>query len=175
MTENRVILFCDVHCFSRIMSALGDATPSFVQRYYESMGAAIVAHGGKILKYMGDAMLAVFPAGGEAEAVRAALLMRRGFPGIVPAVSPPIQTELEVSVGSGPVATGIFGHESLRREDVFGETVNEAAVLMHARGIAVTRSVRDAVGHLFELEALPPVKPKWRTQPLESWRVVEKA
>jgi adenylate cyclase len=173
--EERVILFCDVHCFSRVMNALGDTTPAFVQRYYETAGRAVVAHGGKLLKYMGDAILAVFPEGHEQDAVRAALAMRKDFPAVVPRLSPPVQTELEVSVGSGPVHTGEFGHESLRMEDVFGETVNETAVIMHTRGIAITRAVRDAVGGLVESERRPDVHPKWRAEPLESWRVVEKA
>jgi adenylate cyclase len=173
--ENRVILFCDVHCFSKIMRTLGDAMPEFVQAYYDVVGRAVVAQGGRLLKYVGDAVMAVFPQGREADAVRAALAMRQEFPGLVRSLPERLETDLEVAIGSGPVAAGVFGHESLRREDVFGETVNETAVLMHTRGIALTRAARDAVAEWFRTERQPDANVKWRAEPLESWRVVEKA
>jgi class 3 adenylate cyclase len=71
------------------------------------------------------------------------------------------------------VATGIFGHRSLRQRDIFGEAVNEAAVIGHHRGIAVTGPVHEAVKKNFQTRALPSLKVKWLDQALELWEVIE--
>jgi class 3 adenylate cyclase len=171
----RVVLFCDIHCFSRVARALGDALPGFIQSFYQLVGDAVVSQGGRLLKYIGDSVLAVFPEGAEAAAVRSALAMRSGFPRIVPPLAAGIGTVLEVAIGCGPVWHGVFGHGSLRMEDVFGETVSETAILSHTQGIALTGAVRNAVAARFPTERQPDVTPKWRQEPLQWWRVIETA
>ena len=58
--ENRVVMFMDVHNFSKAAVALGQEQYRFVQAMYERLGDLIVEHGGEIVKYLGDAGLAVF-------------------------------------------------------------------------------------------------------------------
>jgi class 3 adenylate cyclase len=171
----RVVLFCDIHCFARLARALGDALPPFIQSFYELAGEVIVARGGRVLKYIGDSVLAVFPEGAEESAVRSALAMRAEFPRIVPPTAADIGAVLEVAVGSGPVWHGVVGHESLRMEDIFGETVNETAILSHTQGVAITEAVHRAIASRFRTERQPAVTPKWRQEPLEWWTVVETA
>jgi adenylate cyclase len=73
------IWFCDLRGFT----ALSDANePRAVVRaldgYFERVGAAIAGHGGEILKFVGDAVLAIFPAGDDAgRACRDALAAAR--------------------------------------------------------------------------------------------------
>jgi adenylate cyclase len=117
-TENRVILFMDVHNFSIALNALAENPHSFLQEMYERLGGIIVEHQGEIVKYLGDAMLCVFPAGRENEAVECSLELRRAFAGMVSRRGLPPDTELEVGIGSGEVVTGVFGHRSLRQRDV---------------------------------------------------------
>lgn len=138
-TENRVILFVDVHNFSIAFKALAENSYSFLQAMYEEMGDIIVEHQGEIVKYMGDAMLCVFPAGCENKAVDCSLKLRRAFSSLVSRSGLSPDTELEVGIGSGEVVTGVFGHRSLRQWDVFSEEVNRVATIGHHRGIAITK------------------------------------
>jgi len=169
----QVVLFCDIHRFMRAAVALGDRMPAFVQAFYETVGAEAVAGGGAILKYIGDALMAVFPAGGEIDAVRAGLAMRAAFADLAARWQLDPECCLEVGISAGEVTRGVFGHPSLGQDDVMGETVSHAAMLQHHRGVAVTRSVRDAVGDAFATETLPDLPVKFSAEPLASWRIVE--
>ena len=64
--EERVVLFADVHDYSKISRALGVNAYSFLQEMYEKLGDIIVEHGGTIVKYLGDALLCAFPADSRA-------------------------------------------------------------------------------------------------------------
>jgi hypothetical protein len=70
------------------------------------------------------------------------------------------------------VTRGIFGHASLRLDDVMGEVVSHAAVLNAAPGIKVTGPVREAIGAEFATAALAPIRLKWSDAPLEAWEVL---
>ncbi len=167
------ILFCDLHGFARLAVRLGQRMPDFVQEFYEAMGEEITGHGGTIVKYMGDAVLATFPEGSERQAVTAALAMRRAVKGLLARWSIASDCELEVAVTAGTVARGVVGHRSLRASDVLGEIVSEAAVLGHYRGVAITAQVRKAIGGSFATEPMGDTRLKWRTTPLPAWRVIE--
>ena len=170
--EKRVVVFCDIHHFSSAAKALGDRAVDFIQEVYHRLGEEIVGCGGLIIKYMGDAMLATFPGGCELDAVSSAAAMRRRYDELVLEYGIEISTELEVGIGAGTVAVGIFGHPSLRTADIHGEVVCDSAVIGHHRGIAVTSEVRDAVGDSYEWERLPNVSPRWRDSPIEVWEAV---
>jgi len=171
--EERVVLFADVHDYSRVSRALGVDAYDFLQEMYEKLGDIIVEHGGTIVKYLGDALLCVFPAGTENEAVDCALKLRPAFAQIVSHRGLSVETELEIGLGSGQVATGIFGHRTLLQWDVFGEEVNRAATIGHHRGIAITERVYDRVRSNYPVRRLPDFSVKWQTEPLKVWEVVE--
>ena len=67
-TEELVLFFCDAHDFSKAMVELGGRYPDFIQTYYEQVGEAVVSRGGELVKYIGDAIFATFPAGCEEDA-----------------------------------------------------------------------------------------------------------
>lgn len=171
--EARVIVFMDVHNFSQAAHRLGEDLSDFIQEMYETIGDVVVGNHGEILKYLGDAALCIFPAGAEIEAVSCARTLRKAFSTLVNRRDLPAEIELETGISSGKVVTGIFGHRSLRQRDVFGDAVNEAAVIGHHRGIAVTGPVYEAVKKNFQTRALPPLKVKWQNQVLEQWEVIE--
>ena len=135
--ENHVIVFMDIHNYSIAASGLGGSQHELLQAFYQRVGDVIVHHGGEILKYLGDAMLCIFPTGGERDAVDCALESRQVFAGLVEERALPPDTELEFGIGSGEVVVGVFGHRSLLQKDVFGEQVNRTAVIGHHRGVFV--------------------------------------
>jgi adenylate cyclase len=170
---DQVIVFMDIHDYSIAANALGESQYAFLQQVYEKLGDVIVEHGGEILKYMGDAILCVFPADSHDQSVECALKLRRVFSDVVSKTDLPSDVELEIGIGSGEVGVGVFGHESLRQKDVLGEEVNRVAMIGHHRGIAITESVYDRIHMRRRTNRLPDLKVKWQDEPLKVWEVVE--
>jgi adenylate cyclase len=171
--EERVVLFADVHNYSKIGHALGVDACDFLQEMYEKLGDIIVEHGGTLVKYLGDALLCVFPADAENKAVDCALKLRQAYAQIVNNRRLSIETELEIGIGSGQVAAGTFGHRSLLQWDVLGEEVIRAETIGHHRGIAITERVHDRVKSNYPVRRLPDFNVKWQTEPLKVWEIVE--
>jgi class 3 adenylate cyclase len=172
-TGKRVILFWDLHNYSVAARELGARQASFLQESYERMGEIVVSHGGAIVKYVGDAMLCVFPEAAEVQAVASALSMRPAFAALAQEWGLHVDTTLEVGISSGEVTTGVFGHRSLRMRDVVGEMVNVAATIGHHEGIAVTEGVRDVVRGAYKTRRLPDLRVKWQDEALRIWEVLE--
>jgi class 3 adenylate cyclase len=172
--ENRIIMFIDVHNYSVAVNALGKTLHGFLQETYERLGDIIVAHGGEVLKYLGDGILSVFAAGCEKDAVDCARELRAAFAGLAKERGLPPDTELEIGIGSGEVEIGIFGHRSLLQKDAFGEAVLQAAVIGHHRGIAITENVYRRIKADYGTNRLPDFEVKWQDEPLKVWEVIAK-
>jgi len=171
--EKHVILFTDLHEYSCVCKELGAGnTLAFTQEFYEVMGDIIVAHQGDIIKYLGDAILCIFPAGSEIETVQCALEMRTAYAELVKRRNIAHDTELEVGINTGDVEIGIVGHASFRTKDVFGEHVNRAAMIGHHRGVAVTDDVHRAIARRYTTAPLPDRKLKWQAEPLKVWEIL---
>ncbi len=151
---------------------LRERGPTFIQAVFEVLGELIVTAGGEIIKYMGDAILAIFPAGMETWVVSAAPEMRTAFTQVAGRWELPAEILLEIGIGAGVVGVGHFGHRSLRQKDVFGEAVNCAAAIGHHRGIAVTRVVQRRIEGSNDTRRLADRPVKWRPEALEVWEVV---
>ena len=72
-TVSAAIWYCDLRGFTALSERLGrDALLGCLNDYFDAMAGAVEANDGEILKFIGDAMLAIFPLEGE-EACRRAL------------------------------------------------------------------------------------------------------
>ncbi|AWK87909.1 adenylate/guanylate cyclase domain-containing protein [Azospirillum thermophilum] len=69
-----VLWYCDLRGFTPLADRLPrEELIALLNGYFESMGGAVEAHGGEILKFVGDAMLALFPLeDGDSDGARAA-------------------------------------------------------------------------------------------------------
>jgi adenylate cyclase len=170
---DRVVLFTDVHNFSIASRALAERQYAFLQEFYETLGDIVIEHKGELIKYLGDGLLCVFRVGMEQEAIACAIAMREAFSEMVERWGLPADTELEVGIGAGEVGEGIFGHQTLRQRDVYGEVVNQAARIGHHRGIAITEQVYEQVKDAYTLHRLPDVALKWQEEPMKVWEVEE--
>ena len=170
--ESRVVMFADIRRFARLFVSEDTQLIDFIQKYYELSGDRIVEKGGRIIKYIGDSIFSVFPAAQEEAAVRCAIDTERAFNALVKELNLDPEVGLDSGINSGELYMGVFGHRSLQNEDVFGNTVNEAAMLVRGQGISVTEAVKEAVGGIFETERLPDVLVKWRSEPIKAWRVL---
>jgi adenylate cyclase len=76
-TVQAAIWFCDLRGFTALSEARGrDEVLDCLNRFFDCMAGPVERHGGEILKFMGDAMLAIFPLETEqacARAVQAAI------------------------------------------------------------------------------------------------------
>jgi len=129
-----VVWFSDLTGFTRISDmASADAVLVLLNEYAEAQVEAIEAHGGHVLKFIGDGILAIFPDAEPPVACRhaldAALEQRRCIEGLNArrAASGLPVTHTHVALHVGDLLYGNLG--SARRLDftVLGPAVNEAA------------------------------------------------
>ncbi|MBK8174665.1 MAG: adenylate/guanylate cyclase domain-containing protein [Rhodospirillales bacterium] len=141
-----VIWFCDL----RASTALADALPrraylDLLNDYFECMAEAVLGHGGEVLKFIGDAVLAIFPLGpvgaertseaGDDIACKAALTAARDAIGRMAILNARRadegETPLRFGIGLhlGDVMYGNVGAPSRLDFTVIGAACNEAARL----------------------------------------------
>lgn len=172
VVTDKVFLFTDLHNFSIVMTTLENRAAEMLQAYYVFAGEILTKAGGKILKYMGDSVFAIFDSGKELDAVASGIELKAAFLDFANGFGVGDVTDMEVGIGSGSCVYGTYGHPSLLVTDVCGDAVNEAAVIMHHRGVAITRPVYEAVKNSIRCEKLSDFQPKWRDMPLERWEAV---
>ncbi len=133
------VMFTDVRGFSRIAERMDaqDLT-RFMNRYLSPMSEIVLAHGGTLDKYIGDAIMAFWnaplpdPAHGE-HAARAALAMLAALPDLRAALAasceglPPIRCG--IGLASGPCVVGNLGSRLRFDYSALGDDVNLAARL----------------------------------------------
>lgn len=168
--EEHVIMFVDVHNYSLAFDDLLEDY-RFLQAMYEQLGELIVGADGEIIKYLGDAMLCLFPADHAAQVVACGQQMRQVFAGLVASSGLSEEIVLEVGIGAGPVVVGECGHQSLRQRDIFGDEVNCVARIGHYRGVAITERVYEQVKDRYQTRPLPDLKTKRAGQVLKVWAV----
>lgn len=126
--QDMTILFSDIRSFTSLSEAM---TPqesfNFINAYLRRVGPVIRNHQGFIDKYIGDAVMALFPGSAE-HAMRAALAMthavdlynahrrQRNYPPIA----------IGIGVHSGPLMLGTIGEEARMEGTVISDTVNLA-------------------------------------------------
>ncbi len=125
------VVFIDICGFTNITEALpADTVVKMLNRYFDVMVKEIIAQGGHVDKFMGDAIMAVFRGEYHADrAVEAALAVRKSIDEM------PAQTEnssfmpkVAIGINTGEVISGNIGSASLRRLDytIIGDAVNIA-------------------------------------------------
>ncbi len=134
-------LFCDMVDSVAMTVRLGpEDMMSVVAAYLDTCERVIAAHGGTIVQYMGDGVLAYFgvPRAGEddaARAVRAGLALRDAVTRLEMAAAP---LQLRVGIATGLVVVGELSAAGGLRASIVGETPNLAARLL---GVAAPDSV----------------------------------
>ncbi len=142
-TLDVTVLFCDLKGFTSLTRERGAAGQSEahvrqLNTYLEAMVDVIMAHGGTVDKFIGDAVMAVFgsPVGrGVGEEARAAVTCAKAMGAALTNLNVTweregIQTlENGIGVASGPAIVGQIGSPKRMEFTVIGDTVNRAARL----------------------------------------------
>jgi adenylate cyclase len=176
------VLFSDIRGFSTIAERLAAReVATVVGRHLEAMAEVVVAHGGTIDKFQGDAVMAVFgapePLPGHAErALRCALAMQAKQEALNAAgwdVEGLPEMGVGIGVNTGKVIAGTVGGAGRLEYTVVGDAVNVASRLQgEAEGgeiVASASTVAAAAGIECELIGLRHVK--GREEPVQVFRV----
>jgi adenylate cyclase len=148
--EATVLVF-DLRGFSRLAASLGPIDlGAALSRFYQHCETCVVAHAGRMVKFLGDGVLACWlssevedfrrkavAAVWESHRKRAAWVQKgvdEGFP----------MLDYSVAAATGPVLVGHIGTDRLKQFDVLGESVNIARKLT---GVATARGVDHLVTH----------------------------
>jgi adenylate cyclase len=139
MTETKLVLLAaDLAGYTR-NAAHEDALAiaRFLDPWYRASADLIRARGGRVVKFMGDAVFAVFPEPHAVDAVDAASELRdwlRTHRGTW-------RVDLSVNVHIAVVAEGDYGPDDDRRYDVIGSGVNHLFRMGGGGGIRISEPV----------------------------------
>jgi class 3 adenylate cyclase/uncharacterized protein (DUF427 family) len=122
------IMFCDLRHSTRLEEELSkDAYLELLNYFFETTSSVVHECGGEVLKFIGDAVLAVFPAGDNAKAACAkALASARET---IDALRSHSQCEGAVGIAFGRVTYGNVGSKERLDFTVIGHAANVAARL----------------------------------------------
>jgi adenylate cyclase len=137
--KNLALLFTDLKSSTAMYERIGDATAyGIVRDHFDWLTAIIAARGGAVVKTIGDAVMAVFPAG--ADALEAALDMQERIGELSAKLAPREAVVLKIGVHQGPsIAINAGGHL-----DYFGTMVNIAARVQNESAggdIVITKTI----------------------------------
>ena len=169
------VLFADIRDFTPMSENLSPSrVVEILNEYFTRVTDVIFDNGGTLDKYMGDAVMAVFGApiskgNDAANAVNSAIQIQRLLIELNRDAAARDWPELRVGIGinTGNAVAGNIG--SPRRLDytVVGDTVNTAQRLMaNAAGgqILIAESAASKLGSSFDMERLPEMKVKGRSE-----------
>ena len=155
---NMLVAFSDLTRFARFANSQPLAELfTMLSEYYELAGDVIESAGGRVVKFIGDAILIAFPEESASGGVQALLQLREAGDSWFAAAGSPCRHIIKCHVG--PVCCGPIGTRSRKHFDIFGETVNTAATL-RSHGFAMTPQVfrkLDASSRKLFKKHTPPV------------------
>ncbi|WP_315741444.1 MULTISPECIES: adenylate/guanylate cyclase domain-containing protein [unclassified Bradyrhizobium] len=177
-TVRAAIMICDLRDFTRISDNWPrDDVIDLLNGYFDAMSEPIVRHGGEILKFMGDGLLAIFPlsepracanllhAVAEARQAMLALNEKNGEAGRAP-------LNYGVGVHVGDVMYGNIGSRARLDFTVIGPAVNMASRLetltkQVGKPVLLSRAFADLVKDEFELERVGEYPVRGFAEPIE--------
>jgi|GEM_PF-358560 len=187
-SENRMVavLFSDIRSFTKI----SENTPArelvnFLNEYFSMMGNEIIAEGGNIDKFIGDAIMAIFGAprtleNSSVSAVRAALRMIRALTKVDTSeiTLPDIGFGTGIGVNSGECVVGNIGFQNKLDYTVIGDTVNlasrlESVTKYYHQALIVSEFTYSAAKDHFIFRKADSVRVKGKDQPVGLYTVYE--
>jgi adenylate cyclase len=189
------VLFADIRGFTAVAERLEPhELMNWLNEFMETVGGVIVAHGGVVEKYIGDAIMAVFgipfPRATDdevrrdaANAVRCAFTMREALraQNICWKNQGRPTAELAIGICSGPLVSGSLGSADRMEYTVLGDTVNIASRLESFEKevdtawqgecrVLVADSTRELLDNRFELALVGKIKLKGKAEVITVYR-----
>jgi len=173
------VMFSDLVGFTPMSQKLSPREViELLNDYFDVMCPIVKQHGGDIDKFIGDAIMAVFPPERDRpvpaeRATRAALAMQAAMPAFN--ATHTIQLKMRIGVNTGPLVRGAPGPRVVRRGyPGIGDPVHPAhryeTRCPHGE-VLVSQSTRDGLGDKARVRALPGLELKGVAQPVTGWVV----
>ncbi|MEO6695987.1 MAG: adenylate/guanylate cyclase domain-containing protein [Ignavibacteria bacterium] len=175
------VAFIDICSFTSISeNESPDIVVKLLNNYFDVIVNEIIAQGGYIDKFIGDAIMAVFRGDFHLDRAIDACLAVRTKIDKTPAVSENISFKPKVSIGlnSGEMISGNIGSASLRRLDytVIGDTVNTAQRLQSIAKpdqIVISETAYKKVKESFDCRKIGDISLKNKTNPVNVYEVMD--
>ncbi|MGI9389165.1 MAG: DUF427 domain-containing protein, partial [Boseongicola sp.] len=125
------IMFCDMRNSTQLEEALGRSDYiALLNHFFETTSTIVHEHGGEVLKFIGDAVLAVFPAGEDASAACSqALISARAIVAGLRTENHIANCDCAIGIAFGRVTYGNVGSRERLDFTVIGQAANVAARL----------------------------------------------
>ncbi len=160
------ILFADLRSFTRIAEHKLPYDVVFIlNRYFAAMGEAVESAGGRVDKFIGDGVMALFglsdpPAAACRQALAAAAAMSRHLDALNEALRHDLDEPLKMGIGihAGPAIVGEMGYAGTTAVTAVGDAVNTASrleALTKTYGCELVVSERVAERAGVDLSSLP--------------------
>jgi adenylate cyclase len=175
------IVFIDICGFTSISEKSSpDKVVKLINGYFDVMVKEIIAQGGYIDKFMGDAVMAVFRGNYHHDRALEACIAVRNEIQKLPSFDEEFLFEPKVSIGinSGEVVSGNIGSASLRRLDytVIGDVVNTAQRLQSnakENQILISQSLYEVVKESFNCNDVGEIAVKNKAEKIKAYEVLE--
>ncbi|WP_295799285.1 adenylate/guanylate cyclase domain-containing protein [Mucilaginibacter sp.] len=176
------VMFIDVCGFTAITEQVpANTVVTLLNGLFDNIVKEILAQGGHVDKFMGDAVMSVFRGDYHLDkAIDVALVVREQLKNMPEIKLGDISYKPEVSIGinSGEMVSGNIGSASLKRLDytVIGDTVNLSQRLQSAAKagqIIITEEVYHKAKESFKCEKIGEVVLKNKAKPVTIYEVIE--
>jgi class 3 adenylate cyclase len=171
------VLFADLRGFTPFSERTApDRVVAMLNRYFGRAVPVLLANGGTVVQYVGDAVMVLFNAPARqpdhaVRAARAALGMQAAIEAL--AEREPDWPRFRVGVNTGPALIGNIGSDELRNFTAIGDTVNLAARLQQevaeAGQVVIGPATHDAIANLAIVRRLDPIEVKGKSNPVACW------
>jgi len=181
-TIDGTVLFVDLCGFTAITEKISpNAVVKLINGLFDLMVKEIIALGGLIDKFMGDAVMAVFRGDFHQDrAIDAALAVKSHVNACeeVTVEGVPFKPQVLIGINSGEMVSGNIGSVSLKRLDytVIGDTVNLAQRLQSAAQpgqILIPERIYEAVRESFRCAPVGEISLKNKANPVLVYEVLE--
>ncbi len=135
-----IMLLADVLGFRRSFRAHDDMTMArFIDRFYALCAGTVESHGGRIVKFIGDACHATFPEDRGSDAVDCVLELQTQTRQLGEEFG--LDLDLGANVHCGTVIEGEYGAPAYGQYDVIGREMNHTALMGRGPGLRISEPV----------------------------------
>lgn len=181
------LLFTDVRDFTAISEKMDpDQLVRLLNNYFTPMTSCVIAHGGTLDKFIGDALMAFWNApfemeGHQEKALLAALDMRKKLADLRPYFLREFGADIRIGAGlhCGIARVGNMGTDDLMNYTCIGESVNLASRLesltkRYGAGIIASSAIASRCGSI-TFRLLDRVQVKGSEKPIEIYTPIDEA
>jgi adenylate cyclase len=181
-TVEATVVFMDICGFTAISEKeTADVVVKLINKYFDLMVKEIIAHGGYVDKFLGDAVMAVFRGEFHLDrAIEASIAVHKAIEAQEDELSKNEKFLPKVSIGinSGEMISGNIGSAALKRLDftVIGDVVNTSQRLQSAAQpgqIVISKAIYEQVKDSFKCQVIGDIKVKNKEVPITIYEVID--